>query len=307
MMTMKLIYILLLSSAFFLTTGCSEDKGEKQEESKEDSVEEEVKDVVMQFFTAIENYSFNTAKEMSTKASYSSVKFLDKVSEDFNSCHLIEVKSCEVDKDKATCICEFGYYGEESIEKEIQVEKYGNDWLMNFQLGKNFDNIYLYDYGYVLNVSHEGLIQLSIGPELKMEVKKLIDRLNTSYVKLGFSSSDNVASVDSLYDGGTTYGYSDHFADGCTIHTDYDYRDGVLSSCVVLILDRDQGIDINQYYEAVYNLIVDKLGEPYNMPEKFKDDPSQVWELRWFIKSYNEILVLTSIDDHIQLSIEEIL
>lgn len=305
-MSKRLFYILLLSFSFCLTTACSEEKEDK-EEDKVKKVENEVKEVVMYFFTALENYNFNTAKELSTKASYSSVKFLDKISEDFNSCHFIEVKSCEVKKDKAICVCEFGYYGEESIEREVEVEKFEEEWLMNFQIGKNFDNIFVYDYGYELNVGIDDVEQLSLDPELEVVLNELIARLSSSYVKLGFSSSSNVASVDPAYDGGTTFGYSDYEAAGSVIHTSYNFSDEKLSSCIVTIDGRDSGLDMTQYLEGFYSLIENKLGKPFNLPDEFTNDPTQIWEMRWFIKSYNEVLILTPQESRIQLMILEIL
>lgn len=305
-MKIRFLNILLIVALALFNLACGEDEEKEKEADVPDTVEDEIAKMVSTFFIALEDYNFDEARNYVTKGSYSSIKFLDKISDDFLSVYLVEVKSCQTKYDHGTCICEFDYFDEESIERVVEVEKYEDEWLIRFELGENFDNIYVYDYGYNLNKNIAGLPQVSLSQTFEEGMEELLTRLGSSYVKLGFSSPENVMSMDANYEGQETYGYSEYLFEECLIYTTYDFYDGKLSACSVNIGGRDTGEDVNQYLNAIYSLIEEKYGKPFNLPESLQEDPVQVREMRWFIKSYNEMLILQSFNDYLQLSIQEI-
>lgn len=305
-MKIRLVNILLIGALVLFTLACGGAEEKEKEEDSPDTVEDEIAEMVSDFFIALEDYNFDKARSYVTKGSYSSIKFLDKISSDFVAFYFVEVKSCQTKYDQGTCICEFDYFNEEPIERVVEVEKYEDEWLIKFELGDNFDNIFVYDYGYNLNKNLEGVIQIPLSSDFKMGIEELLDRIGSSYVKLGFSSLDNIMTADPGYEGSTAYGYSDYSYETGTIHSSYDFYDQKLTSCSVSIDGRDVGEDIHQYYGAIYSIIESRYGKPFNLPESLMDDPIQMQEMRWFIKSYNELLILKSFDTYIQLSIQEI-
>jgi hypothetical protein len=299
----KTFYTLLIVVLSLVVFSCSEEKKEDDPAEKEEKTEE-VEAVANEFFSSLMSNNFQYSKGLVTKASYSSVNFLSKVSYAFVSVYFEGVESCEVEENKATCICEFGYYGENRIQREITLEKFEEEWLIDFRLGENFDNIFLYNYGYSEVEETEGA-KLSLDPATKDLLKDQVVRFTSSSVKVGFSTPEDIAAADLNYDGGTTYGTSEYDSELLTISTAYDFDDGRLSSAYVTIDNQDYEQEAAQYFEDIYKVMTSQLGTPFNLPNNPKVGPEDVMELRWFVKGYNEILILTNRSSYIQLTLQE--
>ncbi|MCB9189650.1 MAG: hypothetical protein H6598_08555 [Flavobacteriales bacterium] len=285
-----MIYILLLQFALLGATSCS-DEGKESKEIASDSEEEEViKEVVNQFFYSLYAYDFESCKEFATKGSYSSINFLSKVSDYFESTYFANIVSCDVDGNHATCLCEFGYYDQVPAQRTVSLEKFKDEWLIDLRLGENFENIFTYDYGYSYNNRMSDFEQIPLNETAYHEIGKSIDLLVSSQVKLGFTSSEQIEMVDSLYHGTSVYGYSEKMFDDFLITTTYDFDDERLFFCSAEIVNESQDIDV--YARSIYDLMIDKIGNPFNVIESDLEDPEYMWESRWFIKGYNEILTL---------------
>lgn len=303
-----LLYFFSVLISLGVLSSCSkneEDKKEETESTKEETIEE-VEKVTFEFFDALFLEDFKACKDRATKASYSSLNFLSKNTDEFEGMYFQEVVSCEVTDNKATCLCEFVYYGQEPIEKEISLDKFEDEWLIDFRLGKSIDNIFMYDYGYSINTRVEDVEQLPFNTEVTKELKKVVDRIKSSSVKLGFSYSSDITKVDSLYDGSSIYGVSEWISSDFVITTTYDFEDERLSFCTVEITNNDYNVDMDQYVVAMGELLKDKLGKPFNVPNEFLDKLSEIYELRWFVKGYNEMLTLRVASGYFVITLFEI-
>lgn len=299
-------YMLLLFAVSMFLAGCSTE--EKNGESKEEKISEEdkVKDLVEIFFSNLINGNIDLAKGRATKASYSSINFLGKVLHEFQSIYFSQVKKCEIEDDVATCVCEFNYYNEDFIEKEVVVRRFEEEWLVDFQLGENFDNIFVYDYSYTKTSEMDDAAQVEFSEEAKVEFRKIIGRITSSYIKLGFAYSDNVASVDSLYGGSNDYGYSELLIDGLIFSSTYDFADGKLSNFYMELDNATAGVDMKTYFKSTVSLCTEEMGDPFNIPVGDLPNAYSYTELRWFVKSYNEVLTLRNNNDYISITLTEI-
>lgn len=300
-MNTKLFYILFSFFLLFLGASCTSD-----DEADLEKQEENIAELVDTFFYNLLSYEFVATKEMVTKSSYSSLDFLNKASMDFLQLNLIKVDSCVIDGKKASCLCEFEYYGGDVVSKRINLGKYDDEWLIDFQVGKNFDNIFIYNYGYSLNRKWKDLDQIELDTIAATEIKKVLSRMKSGMMKLGFSSFDEIKSVDDGYEGNYSYGSSVSDVSGLRITSTYTFYEERLETFVVNIENSGEETDVNIFAQSISRLFTDVLGAPFNVPTDQMQKMHELKELRWFIKSYNEILILTFEGDHFSLIINEI-
>lgn len=306
-MNLRAIQFILLMITVISFTGCTEDNKAEKEKLTTEEEEENINEVVNEFFYSIYANDFEASKKLATKASYSSLNFLSKASGYFESNYFSNIISCEIENDEATCLCEFGYYDQIPAQQNVSLKKFDGEWLVDLRLVENFENIFLYDYGYSLNSRiTEDVVQLPFEDEVIIEIKSLLERILSSNIKLGFSSSLDVAKVDSLFSGNSKYGSSNWENDDFSMVTSYEFTNGKLNYCAVEIDDANYSVNMDQYVKSLCEVMKSTLGEPFNVPEEYQDQMEQIFELRWFIKGYNEMLVLTMSSGYFMITLYEI-
>lgn len=306
-MVRRVLNILLLIFIAQLNVSCSEKKEEtsavKEEGHDDEKEEESVVQTAEQFLENLLNYNFEEAIKQSTKSSYSSVKLISKYVGAYTSIYEVDVKECEVEKEEAICMCEFVYYDDGEAEQEVKLKKFDGEWLVDFQLGITIDNVFLYNYGYEPHGRSDDGHQIDLGGEERNELIQTIDKIVSSDIKIGFSTPENVESIEPLYEEILDYGYGDLEVGRLMISTYYTFEDDLLFSFYTELTSIDDSFDVNQYAQDIIELINSKLSTPFNMPDDFDGDFYKARELRWFIKGYNEVLVLSNDNGAIGLTI----
>lgn len=282
---------------------CSSKEESKKEDSKEN--EEDAIFVAQTFLKNIVNGNFKSAEEFVTKGSYSSLKKLDKSYLYYQSINLVSVKSCEIEGAEAICDCEFNYYNEDAFVKQLHLQKFDDEWLVDFQLDVNFDNIFVYDYSYHKESFMNNVEQLEFNDDQVALIRNELNILTNGYVKIGFSEYSVVGMIDSLLVGSSSYGSSDYETFDLVISNSYDF-DTELTYCNADVDNLEDMTDMNQYFRHMTELVVEKLGMPFNIPKDKLDEMYMYGQLRWFIKSYNEILVLSNYDGYYNLELLDI-
>lgn len=260
----------------------------------------------MSFFSMLLSKEFEEAKVFVNKASYSAVSFLEKTSEEFKSVQLSVIDSCEINDNKAKCLCEFSYFGGEKFEQEVLLEKYDEEWLIDFQLGITFKDIFHYNYGRKTNVKWEDVEQQPLDSLARHGVVDILETLVSGEVKIGFSDANLISEVDQNYEGNANYGSSETIVGDLFITTNYSFYDDRLESCYVEIVSATADPAVCVYAKGIAQVIVESLGRPFNVPENEVDELRKIVESRWFIKGYNELLTVKFDQSYISLSISEI-
>ncbi len=316
----RVFFSILILGALFAFSACSgedsddvKDEKEQKEEKEEDAVdkekikaEKEASEVVSKFFYAVAALDFEKSKKYVTKASYSSLNFLSKIADDFAAVSFSEVKSCDLKDKKVTCICEFNYFGGEVVQREIVAEKYEDEWLLDFQLGVNFDNIFVYNYGNKLNPRWEDTTQIALDSTTLQSIGGIIDRITSGKLKIGFSSSEDILAIDPAFEGGSTYGSSYLEIGDVSVTTSYNFFDNYLETCYTSLIHKDEAVGMNPYAESLCQFFVQKLGKPFNVSEDQVENLEEMLELRWFVKGYNEVLTLQFSGNYYSLNLYEI-
>lgn len=265
-----------------------------------------VKKVSTDFLEHIFDRNFEGAEKFCTKASYSSLKKLHKAQDEFLSIYLKGIDSCSVDstsRKTAICFCELSYFNEESFIKPISLEKFGDEWLVQFELDKTFDNVFLYDYSFALQNSIKDVDQEKFDSTEVVGIKKRLSELNSSYTKLGFSQYSTVQKIDSLLDGSDSYAYSDFNVGRFVMSSSYDFGNELLSYYME-VDNLGHSADMTAYYQDFVRIMVEVFGEPFNVSELADAELHEYMELRWFVKGYNEVLTLTNYDNYFFLELE---
>lgn len=292
-------YLLFLLS--ILSCSSSEEKEEKNE--NEVSEYDDIKFTAAQFLNNLYYLNVKDAFLFCDNISKGNVKKLSNQFGSFNSTKLDKVDTCIIQNKNAYCNCTFVNGENLRFVKKLHLKKYEKEWLAHFILDENFDNIFVYDYSY------EKLDQISKNPlsltETQLEhIKNVFNLINSSDLVINFTGVEYLKSVDENVKVLISKSLSSEINDAnLKIVNNYFQEDNIIINASVDIYIENH-LD---YYQEFLNIAVEEMGMPFNIPENTSQkDLNSFKRLRWFVKSYNEMITINFFKNYINISLQQI-
>lgn len=277
----------------------------ESEEEKKVSVYEDVKYTADEFVRSITYKNFKQAELFCDNASKSSVRKLNNFEDDYLTISFKEIDTCILDKNNAECTCVFENGGGEEIIQTIQLNKYKSEWLVNFVLEENFDNVFLYEYANKPFGENIKWYHQELHIEARDYLVNYVSLLNSNKVVLDHTASFDLNRIDPNIHNNSIYLLESSVDFGLlNISNTYELSATVVTeiSCALSV---DGTEDIKKYYKDVVSVLSKELGRPYNLKKDIKEnDFFKYQSLRWFVKGYNEILELRYVNEEVLINLQ---
>lgn len=292
-------YFIVLFSVF----SCSSSNEKENKNSDETSEYEDLKFTAEQFLYKLYYMNVDDAFLFCDNASKSSVKKLSNQFSYFNAKNLESIDTCIIDNKNAYCNCIFVNSENLKFEKKLYLKKYGKDWLVHFILDENFDNIYVYDYSYE-KLTTQSKSHLSFSDTQKEHIRTIFKRINSNDIIINFSTIEDIKKADLYATEMINKSFNSEIIDeNLKIEANYYQENNNLYSVI-----HDLFIENHKdYYQSFLDIAVDELGMPFNVPENTSQkDLSSFKSLRWFVKSYNELVTVHFYTNYINIYLQQI-
>ena len=225
----------------------------------------------------------------------------------------IACDSCEEFTDFANCYCRYtNEEGEERGEK-ILLRKFNNKWKVHFQKGGspvdaspfvNKEVIFNPDAPDRLDYLLEDRIN-----DLTNFSNDLINIFNNRDIVVGFTPKDKIKDLyGSRYSINTTSNslviYSEEYSFDADIYFNFDYDEKLTS--INIYLSKLSMLEY-EYYAFLIQQMIEEYGNPYNTVSIPHEDLYRYHDLKFYLKSYNEELILDCSDYKISIKLSETL
>ena len=274
------------------------------EEDKKVSVYEDVKFAASEFLINITYKNFKRAELFCDNASKSSVRKLKNFENDYLAIIFKEIDTCTITKNNAECTCLFENGIGDEIKQTIQLKKYQEEWLVNFVLEENFDNIYVYEFDNLPFEEGEKWQHQELHFEAREYLVGYIASLNSNKLVIDHTPSFDLNKVDQNIHNNSIYLLESSVDFGfLNISNTYELSSAVVTE-VTSALSVNANEDIKKYYKDIVSVLSKELGRPYNLKKDIKEnDFFKYQSLRWFIKGYNEILELRYVNSEVLIKL----
>jgi len=265
----------------------------------------QAKMAVQEFFTSLNSQRFESAENNCNKESKNTVRKLSKFSDYFNNVDLIAIDTCILNKDKteALCDCIYSVDNGENTLGTIKAIKYIDQWLVSYKFDDQNKNIWMYDYSLELanNVPEE--VPTS---EREYDFTYLENYIANvvNKIRMGATTMYEFSQLDEQYEGSKSEGRTWHTSENYTQGNQYSF-DYNLENFAIRINEYNEE-DNSYLFQEITKILVKTYGTPFNSLENVGTDYYKYKSFRWFSKSYNEVVQITSYSDFIRINIYSI-
>lgn len=256
--------------------------------------------VAEKFYEAFAEKDFERAAYYCDKPSKTTLESYSYVASYMPDQKFESVDSCELYQEHAYCYCKYKDEDSVSQTEKLLLRNYGKIWKVHFTKGGfgSADESVLYDTKPEL---HEEAPE-NIFPLIKEEKTDLDSVLSSAFrfmddvdVVIPFFNESNIGDKDELAT--KEYSYDNYYVRRDYLQTasvvfKYYFTEEVLTNYEIIISDIESR-NTFATYQYLLEKIEDYYGAPYNTEKIAKEDWFRYKEIKWFLKGYNEELIVS--------------
>lgn len=301
------IYFLFIACLPIFITSCSCERNANEEKFDEPAW------VADKFYNAYSHKDFEEAAYYCDKHSKNSLESISYQSNYMEDVQFIKVDSCDLFEEHAYCYCR--YKDSDSIEQvdKLLLRNYNEIWKVHFSKGgfnQNTETSILYRKKAEINNEAPEMIQNVADDELRILDSLLFSItsfINDVDIVIGFFEEDRLMSKEML--AYKVNSYDDYYTkknhpDLLEAEYRYYFMDGILTKYEAILYDV-KSRNIYGVFDYISHLLRKEYGDPYNMDKISSEDWYKYKEIKWFLKGYNEEIVLSVNNNEVTLLLRE--
>jgi len=307
---MKFFPILLLMVVFFMSSCSCEEEGEEEKDKNNDPAW-----VSEQFYKAYCDQNYQEAEKYCDRQSQETLRSMYEWESMAPKQKFKSVDSCDQYEEHAYCYCSYEDDAEENqIEKLLLRKMKGDVWKVHFEKGNHYegeDESPLYSKKvFKLRNAPDSLAEIDylITEDAKEVTEHFVKVFNDEDFVVGFFKEFGMYSIDENAE--KKYSYSDNYESrkhysAWTLSQTYQFDvNDVLTGYEgkADVFEEENSYILFHLITVAFNEV---FGKPYNSEEVEDEKWFQYEELRWFLKGYNEELIIHNDRSAIQVYLRQ--